>query len=142
MSPLLFILAIDPLQRLLNLVTEAGILSKVARDRARMRISLYVDDAVIFLRPDKQEVKALVRLLNLFGQLLRPRNPPFITACALDPGVDATAAARPELLHDNSPSTLDARVPAIQRPSARSHRTVDNSLITSKIEYSTFVIAT
>jgi len=154
LSPLLFILAIDPLQRLLNLVTEAGILSKVARDRARMRISLYVDDAVIFLRPDKQEVKALVRLLNLFGQVLRPRNPSFITACALDPGVDATAAARSELrsrlpftaihrtvhrpqhLHGSSPSTLDARVTAIQRPSARSHRTVDNSLITSRIEYS------
>ena len=35
--------------------------------------------------------------------------------------------------------TLDARVPAIQRPSARSHRTVDNSLITGRIEYSTFL---
>src|SRR6185312_10632298 len=64
------------------------------------------------------------------------RNPPSITACTLDPGLDATAAARPELLHGNSPSTLDACVPAIQRPSARSHRMVDNSLITSRIEYS------
>src|SRR6185312_597076 len=70
----------------------------------------------------------------------KPRNPPSVVACALDPEVDATAAARPELLHDNSPSTLDARVPAIQRPSARSHHTVDNSLITSRIEYSTFLI--
>ena len=69
----------------------------------------------------------------------KPRNPPSIAACALDPGVDATAAARPELLHGNSPSTLDARVLAIQRPSARSYRTVDNSLITDKIEYSTFL---
>src|SRR6185436_3755946 len=68
----------------------------------------------------------------------KPRNPPSVAACALDPGVDATAAARPELLHGNSPSTLDARVPAIQRPSARSHRTVDNSLIIGRIEYSTF----
>jgi len=53
-----------------------------------------------------------------------------------DPGVDATAAARPKLLHGSSPSTLDARVPAIQRPSARLHRTVDNSLITGRLEYS------
>ena len=84
----------------------------------------------------------------------KPRNLPSVAACALDPGVDAIAAARPELrsrlpftavhrtvhwpqhLHGSSPSTLDARVPAIQRPSARSHRTVDNSLITSRIEYS------
>src|SRR4029079_3792997 len=84
----------------------------------------------------------------------KPRNPPSVAACALDSGVDATAAARSELrsrlpftavhrtvhrpqhLHGSSPSTLDARVPAIQRPSARSHRTVDNSLITGRIEYS------
>src|SRR6185503_18926901 len=87
----------------------------------------------------------------------KPRNPSFVAACALDPGVNATAAARSELwsllpftavhrtvhrpqhLHGSSPSTLDARVPAIQRPRARSHRTVDNSLITSMIEYSTFL---
>src|SRR6185312_15756930 len=60
----------------------------------------------------------------------KPRNPSSTGACALDPGVDATAAARPELrsrlpftavhctvhrpqhLHGSSPSTLDARVPA------------------------------
>src|SRR6185312_1135163 len=87
----------------------------------------------------------------------KPRNPPSVAACALDPVVDATAAARSELrsrlpftavyrtvhwpqhLHGSSPSTLDARVPAIQRPSARLHRTVDNSLITSRIEYSIFL---
>ena len=69
----------------------------------------------------------------------KPRNPPSIAAYALDPAVDATAATRPELLHGNSPLTLDARVPAIQRSSARSHRTVDNSLITDMIEYSTFL---
>ena len=42
----------------------------------------------------------------------KPRNPPSVAACALNPGVDATAAARPKLLHGNSPLTLDARVPA------------------------------
>ena len=43
---------------------------------------------------------------------------------------------RPQYLHGSSPSAVDARVPAIQRPSAGSHRTVDNSLIISRIEYS------
>jgi len=71
----------------------------------------------------------------------KPRNSSSVAACALDPGVDATAAARPELHHGSSPSTVDARVPAIQRPNARSHRTVDNSLITGRIEYSTFLRA-
>jgi len=69
LSPLLFILAIDPLQRLLSLATEAGILTRVARNRARLRVSLYADDAVIFLRPIKHEVRALSQLLNLFGQV-------------------------------------------------------------------------
>src|SRR6185503_14927100 len=62
----------------------------------------------------------------------KPKNPPSVATCALDTGVDATAAARPELrsqlpftavhrtvhrpqhIHGSSPSTLDARVPAIK----------------------------
>ena len=58
----------------------------------------------------------------------KPRNPPSVAACALDSGVDATAATRLELrsrlpftaihrtvhrpqhLHDSSPSTLDTCV--------------------------------
>src|SRR6185503_11724619 len=69
----------------------------------------------------------------------KPRNPPSVAACTFDSGVDTTAAARPELLHGSSPSTLDARVPAIQRPNKRSYLTVDNPLITGRIEYSTFL---
>src|SRR6185436_11613063 len=70
----------------------------------------------------------------------KPRNPPSTGACALDPGVDATAAARLELrsrlpftavhrtvhrpqhLHGSSPSTLDARVPATKNQ-AHDHTT-------------------
>ena len=64
LSPLVFILAIDPLQRLLNIATEAGILSKVGRSRTRLQTSMYADDAVIFLRPIKEEVGALKHLLQ------------------------------------------------------------------------------
>ena len=69
LSPLLFILAIDPLQRLLNLATEAGILSKLGRNKMRLRTSMYADDAAIFLRPIKEEVTALKHLLQLFGEV-------------------------------------------------------------------------
>jgi hypothetical protein len=70
LSPLLFILAIDPLQRLLSLATEASILTRIARDRARLRVSMHADDVVIFLRREKREVRAPSRrLLNLFGQV-------------------------------------------------------------------------
>jgi hypothetical protein len=69
LSPLLFILDIDPLQRLLNLATEAGILSKVGRNRTRLSTSMYADDAVIFLRPIKEEVATLKHLLQIFGEV-------------------------------------------------------------------------
>jgi len=50
LSPLLFILAIDPLQRILDLATEARIFTRMIRNRARLRVSMYADDAVIFFK--------------------------------------------------------------------------------------------
>jgi hypothetical protein len=49
--PLLFILAIDPLTRLLQTATDRGLLSKLNGRAARFRTSMYADDAVIFLKP-------------------------------------------------------------------------------------------
>ena len=36
LSPLLFVLAIDPLQRLLQLATDSGFLSQIAKNRTRI----------------------------------------------------------------------------------------------------------
>lgn len=49
LSPLLFILAINPLQRLLEEATDQGLLSKVRGRRTRFRISIHADDAAIFI---------------------------------------------------------------------------------------------
>ncbi|WVZ79028.1 hypothetical protein U9M48_026656 [Paspalum notatum var. saurae] len=68
LSPLLFVLAIDPLQRLLHLATETGLLSRVAKDRTRLQTSLYADDAIIFIKPEKRELDTLGGLLHLFGE--------------------------------------------------------------------------
>jgi hypothetical protein len=51
LSPMLFILAMDPLQQLLVKATEAGLLTPIGADPIKMRMSLYADDAVMFLRP-------------------------------------------------------------------------------------------
>ena len=67
LSPLLFILAIDPLQRLLQVATARGLISEVSRNQARLRTSLYADDAVLFIKPVKEEVARLARMLELFG---------------------------------------------------------------------------
>jgi hypothetical protein len=56
LSPLLFVIAIDPLQKLLNLATERGIFSKIRGRTTGIRISLYADDVARFLEPIKEEV--------------------------------------------------------------------------------------
>jgi hypothetical protein len=68
LSPLLFILAMDPLQRILDLATDQGTLSLLPRETARWRTSLYADDASIFLNPVRQYMQAVVVILQAFGQ--------------------------------------------------------------------------
>lgn len=68
LSPLLFILAIDPLHRLLVASTNAGLLAPLPGRGISMRVSLYADDAVIFANPVKEEVSALMEILQLFGE--------------------------------------------------------------------------
>ncbi|XP_010240795.1 uncharacterized protein LOC104585565 [Brachypodium distachyon] len=67
LSPLLFILAIDPLQRLLLRATELGGLSPLPLLEASMRASLYADDAIIFINPIQQDVRCALNLIDEFG---------------------------------------------------------------------------
>lgn len=66
-SPMLFIIAIDPLQRLFDRATEAGILSPIRSSAAKLRVSLYADDAAIFIKPVQQELVAVQEILQVFG---------------------------------------------------------------------------
>lgn len=68
LSPYLFILAIDPLQRLLHLSTEGGQLTNIGSRHARLRTSLYADDAAVFLNPVQSEVDVLITMLRDFGK--------------------------------------------------------------------------
>lgn len=68
LSPFLFILAIDTLQKVLDLATEDGFLSPLRGRQARLRLSLYADDAVIFVNPAQEEVRALFTTLQQFGE--------------------------------------------------------------------------
>ena len=68
LSPLLFVIAIDPLQKLLALATERGILSEIRERTPGNRISMYADDATLFLVPKQNEVSSLAELLTLFGE--------------------------------------------------------------------------
>jgi hypothetical protein len=56
LSPMLFILAIDPLQRILDMATQQGLLTPIGADSVKFRTSLYADDAALFIRPIASDV--------------------------------------------------------------------------------------
>jgi mannosylglycoprotein endo-beta-mannosidase len=67
LSPMLFILVMEPLQRMFLMATEQGVLSPLERNTARMRASFYADDAAIFIKPEAADVQAVKAILKLFG---------------------------------------------------------------------------
>lgn len=66
---MLFILAMEPLQRLMDRIARDELLSPINNRAARTRTSLYADDAAIFLNPIKEEVTVVAEILDIFGQV-------------------------------------------------------------------------
>ena len=67
LSPMLFILAMEPLQQMLDKATEQGLLTPINNRKARLRASLFADDAAILLNPVRQEVTTVKAILASFG---------------------------------------------------------------------------
>jgi hypothetical protein len=65
---MLFILAIDPLHKIIELVAAQNILNPVLPKAAKLRCSLYADDAAIFANPDRVELQRISLLLETFGK--------------------------------------------------------------------------
>lgn len=68
LSPMLFILVMEPLQRLFQIATSEGLLSPRHTRVAGLRVSLYVDDAAVFVKPNKEEVGVVAQILDIFRQ--------------------------------------------------------------------------
>lgn len=68
LSPMLFILAMEPLQRLFQIAATEGLLSPLHNRVPGLRISLYADDAAVFVKPIKEEVNVVAQILDIFGQ--------------------------------------------------------------------------
>jgi hypothetical protein len=66
---LLFDIAIEQLQRILQVATEQGMLSRLPGKGAHFRTSLYADDAAIFIAPTYDDVSNLARILCNFGSV-------------------------------------------------------------------------
>jgi hypothetical protein len=69
LSLLLFVLAIDPLQELLDIASERKILTKLCGKCTQLRLSLYADDATIFLNPIVSDVWNIKELMDNFGRI-------------------------------------------------------------------------
>jgi hypothetical protein len=67
LSPYLFILATDTLQHVLQKATEDGLLSPLCDWMARLWLSLYVDDAVVFVNLVKADVDLIMSIMLRFS---------------------------------------------------------------------------
>jgi len=59
----------DPLQRLLDMATQQGVLSALPLSTARWRTSMYADDAAIFINPIKDDLDSIATILQEFGMV-------------------------------------------------------------------------
>ena len=69
LSPLLFVLSIDPLTHILNKATIQGLLQPLHGRAPFARTSRYADDAAVFVAPNKEDVRVLANILTSFGEV-------------------------------------------------------------------------
>ena len=64
---MLFLLIMEPLQSLFEFAVEHGSLTPLARTGMKQRVSMFVDDVMIFLKPDAMDLQVCASLLQVFG---------------------------------------------------------------------------
>jgi hypothetical protein len=67
LSSMLFILAIDPLHRLIEMAANRALIQPVLPRAATIRCSLYADGAALFANPNRTELQRLNQILIFFG---------------------------------------------------------------------------
>jgi hypothetical protein len=68
LSPMLFVLFINSLNKLLAKAKDLGVLKSIAPRELGTSVSLYADDVVIFCHPDEAELHTVREILALFGE--------------------------------------------------------------------------
>lgn len=66
-SPLLFLLAMEPLHRLLHIAQQRGLFLDLSKGCKDFRISMYADDAAVFIKPTEYELEVLEGILKIFS---------------------------------------------------------------------------
>jgi hypothetical protein len=66
LSPLLFLLAMEPLHLLFKKAQQHGLLQSLSSVCDTFRVSLYADDAAMFINPTQQELQVTNHILQIF----------------------------------------------------------------------------
>jgi hypothetical protein len=66
--PMLFILVMDVLNSIISKTSERGLLQPILRRGSGKRVSIYVDDVVMFLQPHREELSMVKEILRIFGE--------------------------------------------------------------------------
>ena len=67
-SPMLFTLTMEPLQRLFDWAVDRGLLHPQATNGMRKRISIFADDVVLFVKPEPMDLVVCKCIFDLFGE--------------------------------------------------------------------------
>ncbi|WVZ91117.1 hypothetical protein U9M48_037330 [Paspalum notatum var. saurae] len=67
LSPMLFLLVMEALNALITKAAQENLLQPLAVHQAKHRISLYADDVIMFLRPNRDDLLLISQLLKAFG---------------------------------------------------------------------------
>lgn len=68
LSPMIFLLAMEPLHRLFRKAQEQNLLQKINSSCDSFRVSLYADDAAVFIRPSYLDIKVADCILSIFQE--------------------------------------------------------------------------
>lgn len=66
LSPMLFILMMEPLQRFFSLADNRGLLTPLTRAGLNQRMSIFADDVMLFLKPVEGEMQLCMTILDIF----------------------------------------------------------------------------
>jgi hypothetical protein len=62
LSPMLFLLAMEPLHSLVAKAQQVGLLHILSKICDTFRMSIYADDAAVFIKPNLSELKAIMSI--------------------------------------------------------------------------------
>lgn len=68
LSPMLFILVMEPLHRMFELAAARRVLAPLASNGLKQRLSMFADDVMLFVKPNEMDLQACALILHLFGE--------------------------------------------------------------------------